>query len=298
MSKFLAFLITPFVSLMCSAEIITTSNMIDVQAQCDMADKDTLVIFDNDDVLTMPCDAILQSANRDLLRKMEKEFLYDKEELEDKDDKAAKIKKDKADEDFINHQSIILKSRKLKLVDDGFKKIIAKLQDKNINVTLLSNSFLGRYGKIENYENLLNADFISFGINFKNSWKKLDDTEFTKLKKIKSNLFNGEAMHPAFKNGMIITVGPSKGKTLIAFLNYANIKPKKIIYIDDKMHNIIELEEVAKADNIKFVGVEYVGAKDVSTEASIEVATVQMKTLKEKKVWMSDEEVKKLINKN
>lgn len=99
--KFFLLLITVMGVFSCFSDVLKTSDISEIEKILETCDENTMVIFDNDGIITIPVDVILQSQNRKLLIELEQKILFSK---------------NITDEDYINYQSIILKDRKLKSV--------------------------------------------------------------------------------------------------------------------------------------------------------------------------------------
>jgi len=91
-------------------------------------------------------------------------------------------------------------------------------------------------------------------------------------------VFRGMPSHngnyPVFYKGILFSNGEkdesgktkktSKGSVLVAFLEHLQLEPKFIVLIDDKMGNLLDVEQYLWLYNpeIKFLGIEYRGAYD------------------------------------
>ena len=60
-----------------------------------------------------------------------------------------------------------------------------------------------------------------------------------------------------FSHGILFVASNDKGRALFAFFEKAHIKPKKIIFVDDKEKYLISVEKEAKKRNIEFVGMRF-----------------------------------------
>lgn len=66
------------------------------------------------------------------------------------------------------------------------------------------------------------------------SWQNLKDINLKSLMKVTNNA------NPVYKAGIVfVDQAGEKGPMLDAFLTYAKIKAKKIIFIDDKFKNLV-----------------------------------------------------------
>ena len=87
---------------------------------------------------------------------------------------------------------------------------------------------------------------------------------------------------------------------LKAFLKEINYHPKKIICFDDLEKNIISVKSICEELKIPFEGYIYKGGSYFSSQAPLnrERAIFQLKTLKDEKICLKDEEAdKRLLNK-
>lgn len=60
-----------------------------------------------------------------------------------------------------------------------------------------------------------------------------------------------------YYKGILFAGRNNKGELLLLFLKTLGITPDRIIFIDDKMHNILDVERALQKTNIEFVGVRY-----------------------------------------
>ncbi len=129
----------------------------------------------------------------------------------------------------------------LVVTDPLIPTIINNLIAQKINVIALTSR--GLYLAERTHEQLQ-----SIGISF---WMDHSHTEFLL-----------SLTHPClYKHNIIFTSNNDKGETLLAFLAMLNYHPKKIIFIDDKMHHVESLENALKNINvdIEYVGIRYSG---------------------------------------
>jgi len=82
-------------------------------------------------------------------------------------------------------------------------------------------------------------------------------------------ILTGLEGEPFMKNGVLFSQGERrKGEVFAAFIDAVQEKPERVVLIDDRIAN---LEDVAAACEVEFVGLHYVGAshypaKEVSEE--------------------------------
>jgi len=58
-------------------------------------------------------------------------------------------------------------------------------------------------------------------------------------------------------NGIIFCNDNNKGKTLIKTLQTCNCRPETIVFVDDKLHHVLDVEKECLLNNIHFVGIRY-----------------------------------------
>ncbi len=89
-----------------------------------------------------------------------------------------------------------------------------------------------------------------------------------------------------------------KQKCLKIFMNYAEIRPTRIIFIDDNKKNLVKVQNFCKVNNIKFTGIAYSEAETITSgwPFSKETAEVQFEALKNKNIWLPEIEAVKFIN--
>jgi hypothetical protein len=198
----------------------------------DLENKDTLVVFDIDDVVMMPADSYSMSRNpyRKKLWKEMKERLS-KEEIE-----------------FL--YSIITTDAKWQLVDSKILDILGILKKLSIPTIALSSFSTGKYGQIEKREEIRLRDLASLDIDFF-ELSPFQDT-FT------MNQLSGEDGVPMIKDGVILTAELGKDLVLDHVLKYKNYKPKKIIFIDDTLKHLESVEKLCDSLKIDFLGFHYV----------------------------------------
>lgn len=282
MKKFIGFI---FVILTCYyntcfAQIIKTNDTKVIEETIASIDQDTLVIFDVDDVLIVPKDQILQAQNRKYLEKLNQ-----------------KLEQSVGKENVDIFYSIIFTQRDNGPVDVKIKDIISQLQSKGVKVLALTNCFTGRFGKIESMEDWRYNELKKHGYHFDFSWQALKPKIFTGLEKIGKGLSAKSSSMPVFKSGIVFTSAASKGQALKAFLQYAGILPKKIIFVDDKRKHLESVEEIAKSHSIPFIGIEYTAASDIPASPLNEKrADLQYKVLEKEKKWISDSEADALLS--
>ncbi len=60
-----------------------------------------------------------------------------------------------------------------------------------------------------------------------------------------------------YKRGILFSGDNNKGDALIDFLDFCEIMPSKVVFIDDKLKNLHAVEDAVKKRGIEFVGIRY-----------------------------------------
>lgn len=168
--------------------------------------------------------------------------------------------------------------------------IIEDLQKSSIKVLALTNCATGKFGLVPNTENWRIAELHKHGYYFDKSWKDLQDIN------LKSLMTSENDANPVYKKGILfVDQTGEKGPVLDTFLRYAKIKPKKIIFIDDKSKNLVSVEEFAKKHNIEFIGIEYTKTLQVQDVLDTDIAELQFQILEKEKKWISDSETTEFL---
>ena len=252
------------------AEIIETSDFAVAKKLLDTADQHSLVIFDIDEVIIQTTDAILKPQYKAHLVKWEKELLERTSE-----------------EVLVYLRSIIFQEQNIKLVDDQILDTFNKLKAKKITTIAITYIPTGPRGKIAKFEDWGLSRLQKFNIDFRN-FNNLPDHTFSDI----------PAKHgtPMTKNGVTFTALAPKGTLLNALLKYNNLKPNKIIFIDDKLSNLASVESVCKNLNIPFIGIHYTKViKSDQWHINEEIAKLQFKVLENEYKWLSDQQAKAIL---
>lgn len=276
MIKFLSILLllAQCFSNIANAEIVRAPDIKVIEKLLSEIDADTLVIFDVADVLLTSKDQILKAQNKKYKKKL-------------KSNLGQSMSKSEAQVLY----SIINKERKNGPVDPKMPHLISNLQSKGVKVLGLTNCFTGKLGNIESLEDWRLDELKRAKYDFEKSWELTESKTFENLESS-----NKEALPPVFKKGVIFASRVPKGKVLEVFLDYTKFKPKKIIFVDNKMKNIESVQSFANAHNISFIGIEYTAVIDAKVKPlNKKRADFQFETLKKEKKWLSDDEADKAI---
>ena len=268
------------------AEIRQTSDLQIIKKEIFSSPKDTLVVFDIDLVLITPSDEIFILCFTDdgqkLLVNIHEELwsrlpLHEVEEM----------------------QSILMLTQPWRSVTPDTPQIFNQIKNKGYKVLGLTASGTGSFGKIRSMEkwrvNELKSIGITFHKNFINAKPGALDSYIPNVSE-----YYAKARHacfPAAEDGIIFTCMIPKGETLDAYLQFAKIKPKKIIFIDDRLTNLETVSEYCKKTNIQYIGYEYTAIKEQAKHIKLNSRRVklQFKILELTKTWLNDEQADNLL---
>jgi len=266
-SAFLAFICWAIIQ-PAFAEIIPAPTLVPIEAAIKEADRDTLVIFDVDDVLIVAKDQILQPQYKKFLETLNKDI-----ETRYSEKEAQKL------------WSIIRITYKNELIDPKMVPLIQETQARGIKVIALTNAMTGPFGEIPSLEDWRIEELESFEYVFKNSWNDIKPKIFSDLKTEDPKRFS------LFKAGILFACGVSKGEVLKAFFLYTGLLPKKIIFIDDKKKNLESVETFSNEAKIPFIGFHSIAvAERPKSPLNEKRAKLQFEILEKEHKWLSDEE--------
>lgn len=247
--------------------IIAIESFNDIQSELDSADKDTLVIFDVDDVLITYNDMVLRPCGAN----------FRPESWKDIDPK-----------EIPYLMSIMLNEGKIILIDPCAPKLVNKLKSRGVKTIALTAARTGKFGVIENAEDWRLKILKQFNLDFSKSFPKNNIIYFNDGIKKENN-------YSLFKDGILFLGDEksTKGALLVQFLDKIQWKPKKIIFIDDKMSYLSSVETALNAAKIPFQGYQYRGAEKLPGKLNEQTAEIQFIYLRKDHKWLSDSEAKK-----
>lgn len=212
-------------------EIKMINDLVELKLAIEKSDSDTLVIFDVDHVLIMPTDEY--TINRNPYRKK----LWN--EL------TKTLSKEKVRELY----GITASMSKWQLVDNEMIEIISKIRKRKIPAIALTALSTGKFGVIEKLEDWRIKQLQDFKINFIDLTPIHDHIEIESMERD-----NGI---PMIKSGILFSAENSKGKVLEHILQEQNYLPSTIIFIDDQLKNIKDIESMSNRLGIKYLGLHY-----------------------------------------
>lgn len=239
---------------------------------CENFSEKSLVVFDVDRVLIEPRDAIMRVPNQRLLWELRSKYWSHLSQAE-----MAKL------------ASLVSLSESSRIVDPLASSFITHLKARNIPVIGLTATGVTGFGHIASIPDWRIADLERFGISFSTSFESQPPFILSQL--------NGKGPSPVFKSGILFTGGYSKGDVLEAFLDTVHFYPDKVFFADDLMYNLISVEESLLDMGITEVfSYHFLGADKIPNTIDPQIAELQVKTLTETQVWLSDQEARSIIN--
>lgn len=223
------------------AKILTINKLSDVLPEIERANSRTLLLFDIEDVLIVPL------PEYDMSQPYRKSLI-------------SQYKKTLSEQQLDEMLSVILKNRKVRLVDSDTLKIFDSIKKRHIPTTVLTKCSTKSYGVIDNMADFRMNELRKLGLDF----TKL--SPFTKdaiLPDMVTDRPEKQTKTPIVKSGMIFTSRLNKAKVLENVFKQYNFHPTKIIFIDDKLKNLRALEELSQKLHIDFIGFEFTGAQNL-----------------------------------
>ena len=232
------------------------------------ADKNTLVVFDVDNVISAPADLIGRPKARKIRQEIFKEY-ENKYGIE-------RVKR--------IHALYMLKA-KGELVEPDIKTIISSLQQKGVPTIALTAKGTEKFGSI--------VDPMEWRLS------QLEEKGITFIYPPHSKrvLWQKEA---GFEKGVVFSGKQSKGEALGYFLkNVVKWKPKKIIFVDDNADYLKSVSYMCEENSIEFIGFQYLAEVfNQDKEINPEIAKIQIKILDEKQIWLQVNEVANYLKNN
>lgn len=208
------------------AGIISTSDFDCIEKECAQLGKNSLILFDVDATLILPDDVLLKPQGKELFKHLIEGY---------------------TDRDLF--REIRLKASH-SLVDSRSIGFIHKLQEREVPVIAFTAAPAKIKGSVEPGIWRVN-ELKGYGFDFSFSFP-CDSLELPK---------NPNQRHfPFFKRGVLYSSLHSKGDILIAFLEKLDLKPDKIIFIDDELEYVQSVVSCLKKEGIDCLGIHYTAA--------------------------------------
>ena len=230
----------------------------------DTANADTLVVFDVDATLIIPCDMIFQPRHY----RAYSYLLID-------------AFKARAGERFDYLWSKTYVHVKRVLNEPMISQIIASLQARNVKVLACTLLCVGPYGIVPLLEELRFKQLEALGIDFRCSFNQ--DIVFKTCPPYNNR-------YPMCYKGIVLTNNCTKSQVLGALLDYIQYIPKQVIFFDDVLDNVESVGQEMARRGIIFYGYHYTGAENIQGEFNPAIAQFQLNYLYEHEQWLSDAE--------
>jgi hypothetical protein len=251
--------------------IIVADTIEDIEKRLKVADGNTLVVFDCDEVLTTLSEQIWQARNHDFFVEW-----------------CTKNISNFSEEALYEIATSILVSSKNLLVNQRMPELVENLYRRNIKSIVLTALSMQPVAAIRDPLAWRISTLEKFGYNFKMFWPSLSDKHFKEL---------GEEYPPAYGSGVICCGSIPKSRCLMEFLTYANVRPDEVIFIDDKIENLEDVREQCALAKIEFLGIRYTESYqlDPTTPFCANKIKYQLTVLKEKNIWIPDSDVEEKL---
>lgn len=252
-------------------KIISADDLSIVEDQTKNLDKNSLVIFDCDNVLTTVKVGTFNVQNKDFLKN------YLREESVSKDKFYDKIRLV-----LVNEIPYIVNQRIVDLVESLSKRNVRHMVATSYSVRPLKDVPDPMQWRIDNLH--------AMGYFFEKSWP---DQE----KDVVLDDF-GTDHNPVFRKGILFCDIFSKGDCIRSFFEYIGWLPKRIVFIDDVLRNLSDVGEFCDENKIEYVGIEYLESQHINSHIpfSDDLGKIQMDHLINESVWLKDEEAQKILS--
>ena len=246
-----------------SAEIIEIQKIDEILPQIESTN--TLILFDMDDTLTDSTISLGSGAWRKYIRQKIADYETEHGNPWGGID--------------LHDQLTLYVARKVAVqpVETQLPQVIADLQNKGIPVFVFTARGKNKWYStdVEGINSLTEQQLTTAGFNFG-------------LTVVPPEL---QAMNTSyFGNGVIYTSPVKKGAFFQELLAQTNYCPSKLVFVDDKIDQVVSMDEAAKALGIPFVGFWYTRAETEHKNFDPIVATIQLKQLLEQGKVMGEAE--------
>jgi phosphoserine phosphatase len=265
------FLFLPIASF--AHEYKTIQKIEEAYAELSSADKDSLVIFDVDNVLITAISAIRRPIGESLREHLSEKYFRYRSEMKQQE-----------------LQSIMWLQGKSRLVEAEILSVIQDLQKRKVPSIALTALGSGKFGRIENMGKYRIEQLDRLGIHFR---PIIPQTEMLFTELVEEN-----GSYPQYREGILFTnwFKNNKGVVLLSFLKKSNLNPRKIIFFDDVAANLDTVRVASKGLNIEFVGIQYSASSLSNDHLDPNRAELQFKHLCSHKQWLDDSEIDQIIN--
>jgi hypothetical protein len=205
-------------------------------------DKDTLILLDIDDTLLIP----------NQMLGCDEWFIHRMDELH-----ALGMPKGQALEKTIAEWESIRHITDMHIVEEGNDIIVQRLQDEGYSVMGLTTQGIALATRTHQQLNVNNFDLTRSAPN-------ADGVYFS---------LQGHGV--LYRNGVLFTSGRHKGKALLNLLKAWDLKPKHVVFINDKESHLKEVQESLENQGIAFTGLRYAFSDQKKSEFNWQIASYQ-----------------------
>jgi hypothetical protein len=250
------------------SEIKEIFNLSPIISALKNADKNTLIIFDVDEVLIMP------TPEHDFRDPYRIKILEN-------------ISKQLTNNQIDFFKSIIFAQRKVKLIDPDLNKLFDLIVSMNMPSLALTAMGTGKFGIINNMVEFRIKELSKFNISFK-LLTPLNGEYIANVLNNVTKIFPDIYGVPCLNSGIIFTAGMDKGIVLAYILQKYNYYPKNIIFVDDYLPNLESLKQLCIKLGINFYGFHYKAASLVPLpKINEKLEIIRFQRLLQERLWLN-----------
>jgi hypothetical protein len=244
-------------------QIIVASDILSIDNQlANISDSDTLVIFDCDDVLST-ADIPVFRQKLDTTGKLTNDFTLNiLEEIPNV-----------SEEKVLALSQSVLAGTTPVLVNKRMPAIVAGLQARGVPCIVLTAFPPTPVPGMPDAVGWRVCNLKRLGFDFNRSWPAFMNTGL-----------------PVFSGGVLFSGALPKDKSLRIFLSHMQMRPKRIVFIDDSLRNVIRVGEYCRSAGLKFTGIHYTEAATHPSAYSSALgrSRFQMQVLIRHGVWLPE----------
>ena len=217
-----------------SAVIIQIDSLAQAEAEFSQLGGDSLVLFDVDDTLITPSDAVLRSCGYQLRVRLTKKYL---------DNPQPPLYR-KYPNGFLS--SLVMLQSKPILVERESIPIIKKLQRRGVCTLAITACSTGKFAAIESLTDWRIGQVKALGIDFSSALPQYPVLDFFQAER--------EGGKPLFKSGILFSSLYPKGEVLKQFLDTIGWIPGKVVLVDDRQDFLQSVANAMEEKGIPFTG--------------------------------------------
>lgn len=240
----------------------------EAQSVLNSANKSTLVLFDVDDTLITPRSTSFRFQGNGILNPIDK----------------LKVKKNHIQnfEELLGEWRL---QRQVMLVEEHWPKVLERLKMQEAHVFGFTKMDTGKFGPILSMEDWRLSELRQYDLTFT---KEVLGESFVRF-------WHEGSFYACFKEGIIFTSILNKRQALQYFLEHSPLQIDKIIFMDDRLEFVQEVESFVQSLSLKFHGFYYRGIESLEGKANPEIIELQTQKLLEQHQWLEDEEAHMLL---